>query len=138
MYDSTSTGKPLSVLAFDYGTQRIGVAVGNSITRAAEALPVISNTSEAHCFGKIGKLIGEWEPDAIVVGLPLHPDGAEHEMTQRARRFGQQIEGQHSKPVTFVDERYSSVILERDQQYQGSLDSHSAALILEQFFRERS
>jgi putative Holliday junction resolvase len=81
-------------------------------------------------------MITDWQPDIIVVGLPLYPDGAEHKMTQKAKRFGQQIEGRYSKSVYFVDERYSSVVLEGDVQYQESLDSHAAALILEQFFRE--
>jgi putative Holliday junction resolvase len=136
MHDSSPIHKPLSVMAFDYGTKRIGVAVGNSLTKSAQNLPVILNADEEQRFSAIGKIIAKWAPDAIVIGLPLHPDGAEHAMTQKARRFGQQIGGRHSKPVYFVDERYSSVVLEGDVQYQESLDSHAAALILEQFFRE--
>jgi putative Holliday junction resolvase len=100
-------------------------------------LPVILNTSEEQRFVGITKIIAQWEPDAIVVGLPLYPDGAEHAMTQKARRFGQEIGGRYSKPVYFVDERYSSVVLEGEAQYHESLDSHAAALILEQFFREQ-
>ncbi len=124
-------------MAFDYGTKRIGVAVGNSLTKSAQNLPVILNTSEEQRFVGITKIIAQWEPDAIVVGLPLYPDGAEHAMTQKARRFGQEIGGRYSKPVYFVDERYSSVVLEGEAQYHESLDSHAAALILEQFFREQ-
>ncbi len=73
-----------------------------------------------------------------MVGLPIHPDGAEHGMTKRSRSFGQQLAKQFGKPIHFVDERYSSVILEQNSQYQGALDSHAAGLLLEQFFRERS
>jgi len=137
MHDSSPIHKPLSVMAFDYGTKRIGVAVGNSLTKSAQNLPVILNAGEEQRFAAIAKIIANWAPDAIAVGLPLHPDGAEHAMTQKARRFGQQIGGRYSKPVYFVDERYSSVVLEGDFQYQESLDSHAAALILEQFFREQ-
>jgi putative Holliday junction resolvase len=137
MHDSSPSKKPLSVMAFDYGTKRIGVAVGNSLTKSAQNLPVILNTSEEQRFVGITKIIAQWEPDAIVVGLPLYPDGAEHAMTQKARRFGQEIGGRYSKPVYFVDERYSSVVLEGEAQYHESLDSHAAALILEQFFREQ-
>jgi putative Holliday junction resolvase len=137
MHDFSPNQKLLSVIAFDYGTKRIGVAVGNSLTKLAQNLPVILNNGEEKKFAAITTIIAEWQPDAIVVGLPLYPDGTEHKMTQKAKRFGQQIEGRYSKSVYFVDERYSSVLLEDDPQYQSSLDSHSAALILEQFFRER-
>ena len=137
MHDSSPINKPLSVMAFDYGTKRIGVAVGNSLTKSAQNLPIVLNTNEGKRFTAIAKIITKWAPDAIAVGLPLHPDGAEHAMTQKARRFGQQMAGRYSKPVYFVDERYSSVVLEGDVQYQESLDSHAAAIILEQFFREQ-
>ena len=137
MHDSSPIHKPLSVMAFDYGTKRIGVAVGNSLTKSAQNLPIILNTNEEQRFAAITKIVTEWRPDVIVVGLPFYPDGAEHKMTQKARRFGQQMAGRFSKPVYFVDERYSSAVLEGDVQYHESLDSHTAALILEQFFREQ-
>ena len=126
------------VLGFDYGTKRIGVAVGNSLTGSAQALDVIQNINPNQTHQKIQELIHEWQPSCLVVGLPLHPDGAEHAMTKRSRSFGQQLAKQFGKPINFVDERYSSVLLEQDSQYQGALDSHAAGLLLEQFFRERS
>jgi putative holliday junction resolvase len=126
------------VLGFDYGTKRIGVAVGNSLTGGAQALDVIQNIKSDQTQQKIKELICEWQPTCLVVGLPLHPDGAEHSMTKRSRAFGQQLATKFSKPVHFVDERYSSVLLEQDPQYQGTLDSHAAGLLLEQFFREHS
>ncbi len=126
------------VLGFDYGTKRIGVAVGNSLTGSAQALDVIQNIKTNQTFQKIQELIHEWQPNCLVVGLPLHPDGAEHAMTKRSRSFGQQLAKQFGKPIHFIDERYSSVLLEPDSQYQGALDSHAAGLLLEQFFRERS
>ena len=137
MHEPLNINNLITVLAFDYGTKRIGVAVGNSLTKSSEALNQINNSSEEFRFKSVEQLILQWNPSVVVVGLPLHPDGAEHAMTQKARRFGQQMVGRYSKPVYFVDERYSSVVLEGDVQYQESLDSHAAALILEQFFRER-
>ena len=126
------------VLGFDYGTKRIGVAVGNSLTGSAQALDAIQNTNPNQMHQKIQDLINEWQPSCLVVGLPLHPDGAEHAMTKRSRLFGQELAKQFGKPIHYVDERYSSVLLEQDYQYQGSVDSHAAGLLLEQFFRERS
>lgn len=125
------------VLGFDYGTKRIGVAVGNSLTGSAQALDVIHNTRSDQTYQKIQELISEWQPSCLVVGLPLHPDGAEHGMTKRSRSFGQELAKQFSKPIHYVDERYSSVLLEQDSVYQESVDSHVAGLLLEQFFRER-
>ena len=126
------------VLGFDYGTKRIGVAVGNSLTGSAQALDIIQNTKSDQMHQKIKELIRQWQPSCLVVGLPSHPDGAEHAMTKCSRSFGQQLAKQFGKPIHFVDERYSSVLLEQDSQYQGSIDSHAAGLLLEQFFREHS
>jgi putative Holliday junction resolvase len=125
------------VLGFDYGTKRIGVAVGNSLTKSAQALEVITNTNSEQAWQQIAQLIQEWQPNFLVVGLPLHPDGAEHAMTAKAKRFGRQLEGRFTKSVHYVDERYSSVLLEQDPQYQGAIDSHSAAMLVEQFLREQ-
>jgi putative Holliday junction resolvase len=125
------------VLGFDYGTKRIGVAVGNSLTKSAQALEVISKTNSEQNWQQIAQLIQEWQPNFLIVGLPMHPDGAEHAMTAKAKRFGRQLEGRFTKNVHYVDERYSSVLLEQDPQYHGVIDSHSAAMLVEQFLRER-
>ncbi len=125
------------VLGFDYGTKRIGVAVGNSLMGSAQALEVISNSIPKQAWQQIAYLIQEWQPDFLVVGLPFHPDDTEHTMTAKAKRFGRQLEGRFAKNVHYVDERYSSVLLEQDPQYQGAIDSHSAAMLVEQFLRER-
>ena len=101
-------------------------------------MSVIHNINSEQTLQKIKELISEWQPNCLVVGLPMHPDGAEHGMTKRSRSFGQELTKQFGKPVHFVDERYSSVLLEQDAQYQGFVDSHAAGLLLEQFFRERS
>src|SRR5262245_42055920 len=100
------------VLGFDFGTRRIGVALGNSITRRARPLQVIAAEATAARWNAITALVEEWHPAEIVVGLPRHPDGAEHEMTKRSQRFGRQLAGRYGLPVAFVDERYSSAVLE--------------------------
>jgi len=128
--------KPVMVMAFDYGTRRVGVAVGNSITRAGQALKTIAALNADALFQEIERLLIEWQPNQLVVGLPTHPDGAEHEMTAKARRFGNQLQGRFNLPVNCVDERYSSVVLEGDSDMHDNLDAHSAALILEQYFAE--
>lgn len=125
-----------SLLAFDFGTRRIGVATGNAFLKSAEALRHIAADGDAQRFAAIEKLIKEWLPDALVVGVPFHPDGAEHEMTLAARRFGRQLKGRFRLPVYEVDERYTSV--EAEAQGARDVDSTAAALILEQFFREHS
>jgi putative Holliday junction resolvase len=128
--------RPMTILAFDYGTRRVGVAVGNTETKASQALKVIAAPNADGLFREIESLLKEWQPDQVVVGLPTHPDGAEHEMTIKARRFGNQIQGRFNLPVTWVDERYTSAVLEADPQMYDNLDAHSAALILEQYFAE--
>ena len=130
--------KPVTVMAFDYGTRRVGVAVGNSITRAGQALKTIAALNTDVLFQNIELLVKEWQPDQLVVGRPVHPDGAEHEMTAKASRFGNQLHGRLKLPVNWVDERYTSAILENDPKMRDNLDAQSAALILEQYFMERS
>ncbi len=128
--------KPVTVMAFDYGTRRVGVAVGNSVTRAGQALKTITAANADALFKEIERLLAEWQPNQLVVGLPTHPDGAEHEMTAKSRRFGNQLHGRFNLPVDWVDERYSSAVLENDADMHDNLDAHSAALILEQYFAE--
>ena len=122
-----------TILAFDYGTKRIGVAIGNSEIRQAQSLKTIQNKSLDDTFGAIQKLVKEWEVTNFVVGLPMHPDGAEHEMTKRAKRFGNQLHDRLNLPVQWVDERYTSAVAENQM---GDIDSQAAVLILEQYFQE--
>ena len=126
----------ITVMAFDYGTRRVGVAVGNSFTQAGQALKTISAPNIDALFQEIQTLVNEWQPHQLVVGRPVHPDGVEHEMTAKATRFGNQVHGRLNLPVAWVDERYTSAILEGDPQMRDNLDAHSAALILEQYFAE--
>jgi len=128
------SAKPITVMAFDYGTRRVGVAVGNSVSKSGQPLKTISAPNIDILFQEIGNLIAEWEPKSLVVGIPTHPDGTAHEMTGKAKRFGNQLHGRFGLPVAWVDERYTSAVLEGNSQMRDNLDAHSAVLILEQFF----
>ncbi len=121
-----------SFLAFDYGLRRVGAAAGNSLTGAARPLRTITAEGDAR-FAAIAALIDEWQPSALVVGVPFHPDGATHQNTERARRFARQLEGRFGLPVHQVDERYSTT--EAAAAGAADLDAASAAIILEQFLR---
>ena len=120
----------LSFLAFDFGIRRIGVAGGNSLTRSAAPLGTIAAQGEAR-FEAIGRLIAEWQPAALVVGVPFHPDGAAHVNTGRARRFSRQLRARFGLPVHEVDERYTTT--EARAEGASDLDAGAAAIILEQF-----
>lgn len=121
-----------TVMSFDFGLKRIGVAVGNLLIKQAQPLAIIDAATNAAKFTAIGTLIDEWQPSSIVVGLPLHPDGAEHEMTLRCRRFANQITGRFGVATVLIDERYTSAVLSASRGEH--VDSQAAALILQQFF----
>src|SRR5262245_18165395 len=93
-----------TILAFDFGLQRIGVAVGEAETRTAHPLRVVMAQSGTGRLAAIGRLVAEWQPAVLVVGRPLSEDGAPHEMTRRAERFARQLEGRFRLPVKMVDE----------------------------------
>lgn len=121
-----------SFLAFDFGLKRTGVATGNSLMRTASALTTVAAEGDAR-FERIAKLIAEWQPDALVIGVPWHPDGAPHDNTRRAQRFGRQLQGRFKLPVHEVDERYSTT--EATASGAADIDAASAAVILDQFLR---
>ena len=124
--------RPLSFLAFDYGTKRVGVATGNSLTRSATPLRTVTAAGDAR-FAALGALISEWKPDALVVGVPVHPDGAPHDNTARALRFARQLHGRFGLPVHEIDERYTTT--EAHAAGAADVDAASAAIILEQYLR---
>lgn len=137
-----SSASPRSFLAFDFGTRRIGVASGNSITREATPLTGLDARGDA-VFTAIAKLIKEWQPALLVVGVPRHPDGQPHEVTAQAERFARRLEGRFGLSVVRVDERYSTVEAEAqaESRHKGlggraNLDARSAAVILDQYFHE--
>ena len=122
-----------SFLAFDFGIKRVGVATGSMVLRQAQPLKTIASEGDAR-FAAIRALIDEWQPAALVVGVPFHPDGAEHDNTHRARRFARQLQGRFRLPVHEVDERYTTT--EALAAGAADADAAAAALILDQFFRE--
>ncbi|MEX8518735.1 MAG: Holliday junction resolvase RuvX [Leptothrix sp. (in: b-proteobacteria)] len=127
--------QPQSFLAFDYGQKRTGVASGNRLLGTGQPLTTVKAEGDAR-FAPIAKLIKEWQPDALVVGVPFHPDGAEHENTRLARRFGRQLHGRFGLPVFEVDERYSTTeVLASGAK---DADAAAAALLLEQYFHEQT
>jgi putative holliday junction resolvase len=132
MLDRVSDQAPQSFLAFDFSAKRVGVATGNSLTRTGSPLTTLTIEGDAR-FAAIGRLIDEWQPAALVVGVPFHPDGAAHDNTRRAQRFARQLAGRFGLPVHEVDERYTTV--EARSQGAADADAAAAALILEQFFR---
>lgn len=122
--------KETVTLGFDFGARRIGVAVGNSVTRQARPTAVIEESGERR-WQRIGELIASWQPAQLVVGIARHPDGAGHELTARCERFARQLEGRFRLPVARVDERYSSAVV------GGGRDDEAAAVILQQWFEEQ-
>ena len=132
-----------TLLAFDFGLRRTGVALGNSITRTARPLAVIDDTTQAGRFAAIGRLIGEWQPQRLVVGVPRETPGDDEVhgagllMTERCARFARQLSGRFRLPVETVDERFTSRAA-ADAAGRGPDDAHAAALILEQWFHERA
>jgi putative Holliday junction resolvase len=119
-------------LAFDFGLKRTGVAVGNRMLRTATPQPTIRAEGEQR-MAQAQARVQEWQPDALVVGVPFHPDGASHENTMRARKFARQLRGRCNKPVYEVDERYSTT--EALSSGARDADAASACIILEQFLR---
>jgi putative Holliday junction resolvase len=122
-------------LSFDFGTRRVGVATGNTLLNRAQPLKTIAVEGAAR-FAAIGRLIGDWQPDALVVGVPFHPDGASHENTLRARRFARQLHGRFGLAVHEVDERYTTT--EALANGAADADAAAAAIILDQYLRSLS
>ena len=133
-----------TVMAFDFGERRIGVAIGETLLGEARALATVAEAANDRRFAAIGKLIAEWQPQRLVVGLPRHIDDAEHEFAARCTRFAHQLEGRYRLPVELADERYSSAIAEAalgqgcgGRKNKARLDAEAAAVILQAWFNQR-
>lgn len=130
------------VLAFDYGTRRIGVAVGNELLKSARELPALSARDGIPDWLQVTRLLEEWQPGLLVVGLPLHMDGSESDMSIRARKFANRLHGRYGKPFEMVDERGSTREAKHIAHQSGhsgnyrqqSVDGIAAELILESWF----
>ncbi len=120
-------------MALDFGTRRTGVAYGNRLLRTAQPLGTVRAESNADRMRQIEAHVREWQPQALVVGVPFHPDGAEHENTRLARKFGRSLHGQLRLPVYEVDERYSTT--EALAGGARDADAEAACIILAQFLR---
>lgn len=131
-----------TVLAFDFGEKRIGVAVGETMLKTAHAHTTISSEMTEMRFTAIKKLIDEWQPSLLIVGLPTYLDGTEHTLTQLAKKFAQRLEGRFNLPVMMIDERLSSA--EASQQLSNAginareqksiIDAVAAQVILQSYF----
>src|SRR5437899_7914767 len=133
-----------TVLAFDFGTHRIGVAVGNSLIRFAQPLVTIAGDSDTTTLAAIAALVNEWQPQRLVVGLPLHADGTPHAMTVKAREFARELGKRFGLPVALVDERWTTEIAqERLNRERGGRegrahrDEIAAQVILQAYFDEQ-
>lgn len=131
-----------TVLAFDFGEKRIGIATGETLLGSAHPLTVIHAESNDDRFAVIGKLIAEWQPERLVVGLPTHADGTPHEMTRLATKFGERLVRRFNLPVSYADERLTSLDAEARLRETGRnsksakplLDAVAAQLILQTWF----
>ncbi len=139
-------GMPDTLLAFDFGEKRIGVAVGDTLIGIAHPLQTISSESNDERFKAIGNLISEWQPSQLVVGLPSHMDGTEHELSRLCRKFANRLHGRFNLPVTLVDERLSSAEASQSLKQAGiggrrqkpMLDQVAAQHILQSFLDQQS
>lgn len=122
------------MLAFDYGLKKIGVALGNTLTRHARPLRILTPSTRKQRFEAIAQLLDEWQPDRVVVGLPLMADGGEQYHSLRCRRFANQLHGRFGVATELVDERGSSVEAQRVLGNHDDDDAMAAAIILQRYF----
>jgi putative Holliday junction resolvase len=149
MPDGKATSTPVSIpqgtlLAFDFGTKRIGIAVGNTVLRRASPLATINEEKTEARFAAIAALLNEWQPGALVVGLPSNDDGTPHELTALCRRFANRLKGRFKLPVILLDERYTSLAASAQLNEEGIhgmkqkalIDQYAAQQILQAYFDE--
>ncbi|WP_041683450.1 Holliday junction resolvase RuvX [Pusillimonas sp. T7-7] len=122
-----------TLLAFDYGTKKIGVAIGNTLTRQARPLDILFPVTREQRFSAIAKLLKDWQPDKVVVGLPLATDGSEQYASLRCRRFANQLHGRFGVETVLVDERGSSMEAQQMLGNNTDDDAVAAAIILQRY-----
>jgi putative Holliday junction resolvase len=133
-----------TLLAFDFGTRRIGIAVGNTLLRRANPLATIDDEKTETRFAAIAALLNEWQPSALVVGLPSNDDGTPHELTALCRRFANRLKGRFKLPTILLDERYTSIAASAQLNEEGIhgmrqkslIDQYAAQQILQAYFDE--
>jgi len=140
----TATIPQGTFLAFDFGKSRIGIAVGNTLVRLANPLATIADEKTDIRFARIETLLKEWQPSALVVGLPYNDDGSPHELTALCRRFANRLKGRFNLPTILVDERYTSLAASEQLKEEGIrgrkqkdlIDQYAAQQILQSYFDE--
>ena len=132
-----------TLIGFDFGSRRIGVAVGETGTRIASPLGAIETTANEARFEAIGRIVAEWRPAGFVVGRPQHADGSEHEIARLAEKFARRLEARYGVPVAFVDETLSSATAEASLREtrtragkKSDVDALAAAIILQSYLDE--
>jgi len=131
-----------TIMAFDFGEKRIGIATGETMLKTAHALTIIESERNEIRFAEIGKLIQEWKPSLLVVGLPTHMDGNQHQLTYLSKKFAQRLEGRFDLPVIMIDERLSSAEAEQqltdagvpEKLQKNMIDAVAAQVILQSYF----
>ena len=135
-----------TVLGFDYGEKRIGIATGQTITGSATPLETVTAINQKPDWQKIEKIIQQWQPDALIVGIPYHLDGSSSEMTEKAERFSRQLEGRFQIPTKTINEALSSFEAEQELQKKVKISQHnkqeidkmSAAIIVQSWLEQNS
>ena len=135
----------VTVMAFDYGLRHIGVAIGNSLIANAKPLAVVSAKNGVADWQAIEKLLQEWRPHCLVVGLPLNMDGTDSEMTLRARKFARQLHGRFAVECCLLDERLTSFEAKQNRRERGedldfgrqTVDAEAACIILQDYWRTK-
>jgi len=138
----SETARSETIMAFDFGEKRVGVAIGETQLGQARALATIAESANDRRFAAIGRLVAQWHPVRFVVGLPRHVDDAEHEFAARCERFARQLEGRYRLPVELADERYSSAVAASTmtgdkRKNKVRLDAEAAAVILQAWLDQR-
>ncbi|WP_321277039.1 Holliday junction resolvase RuvX [Thiomicrorhabdus indica] len=129
------------MIGFDFGLKRIGVAIGQTLTQTATPKAIVNSRDGVPDWEHITLLFEQWQPNAIIVGLPMRLDGSEQALTQPARKFGQRLSGRYHRPVYFIEEQLSSIEAENRQKQQKSrqknqkIDDHAAQIILENWLQ---
>lgn len=123
------------VIGFDFGLRRIGVAIGQTISQTATPEAIVASQDGKPDWQHISDLFARWQPEAIVVGLPMRLDGSEQPLTQPARKFGQRLSGRYQRPVFYIEEQLSSVEAENRALKQQHIDDHAAQILLENWLQ---
>lgn len=127
----------VTVMGFDFGLARIGVAVGQTVSRTATALKVLQAKSGSPTWNELTTLVDEWQPDLLVIGLPQYEDRTPHPLEDNIKRFSRRLHGRYKLPVTFIDEHLSSVAASHSGlSNNGELDAVAAMMILESWFEQ--